>query len=289
LLDPRESEWEVSIITRAVILSSLIITIISVARLLIVSNYQTPIAIAISYSNGTISTLTGTLVPLIPALLPLATQLLALFTLGAILYNSEIRLALFLATMTAFSATMFVAPAKISTHENSPSSAMVGTFGTWVLTLLLSVAVVGSLIRHRMKGKNFIIGSVFIVILVVTTVAVSTIASYSLPSPSEMRHIPDVLRRVWLPAELISTNNGSENVGYVLKTDGNWTTILWDSDRNIEIMRTSNITSRMICRIGKPDRLPLIFVESTKIPKIKPCETSPLEYAPIPPPRIRLP
>lgn len=280
---------EVSIITRTVILSSLIITIISVARLLIVSNYQTPIAIAISYSNGTISTLTGTLVPLIPPLLPLATQLLAFFTIGAILYNSEIRLALLLAAMTAFAATMLVAPTKISTLEISPPLEMVGTFGTWVLTLLLLVFIVGSFIRRRMKGRQFIIGSAFIVILVVITVTVSTTASYALPSPSEMRHIPDVLRSVWLPAELIGTNNGSENVGYVLKTDGNWTTILWDSDRNIEIMRTSNITSRTICRMGKPDRLPLIFVESAKIPKIKSCEIFPSRYPLISPPRIHLP
>lgn len=269
---------EVTVINLILILSSITITIISVTRLLIVSNYQAPIAITLYYSSGTVNTLTGTLLPLVPALLPIITQLLAICTFGAVLFDSKMRFHLFLVTVTAFIATVFVAPSKVSIQDilhGSPE--IVRSFEPWVpwvLMILFATFVVVAFIGLRVRLVKFAIGSAFIAILMVIIVTVPTVASYSLPSPSEIQRIPDVLRRVWLPAELIGTKNGSVRVGYILKTDPSWTTIFWDSDRSIVIIKNSDITSRKICRIGPPDELPLISAQFSEVPKIEPCESS---------------
>jgi hypothetical protein len=278
---------EVAVINRIVaIISVAAVTIISIARLLIVSNYQTPIAIAVAASNGTVSTLTGTLVPLVPLFLPLTTQLLALCALGAMLFGLRVRFHLFFATATAFFSTIFVTPTKLSLDEALRSAS---GLEVWALVLFFSIFVVGIFVNLRVHVMEFTTGSAFVVILMVITVTVPTVASYSFPSLSEIRHIPDVLHRVWLPAEIIGMNDGSEYVGYVLKTDGVWTTILWDSDRSIVIVRSQNITSRTICRIGSPDGLPLISVQSAEVPKIEPCDFPVVRPVQIPPLRIRLP
>lgn len=279
---------EVAAINRIVAIISVAVTIISIARLLIVSNYQTPIAIAVAASNGTVSTLTGTLVPLVPLFLPLATQLLALCALGAMLFGFKIRLHLFFATAAAFFSTVFVTPTRLSLKDAlRPSSELVRSVEVWALVLFLNICFVA--INLRVHVIEFTTVSAFVVILMVITVTVPTVASYSFPSLSEIRRIPNVLHRVWLPAELIGMSDGSEHVGYVLKTDGVWTTILWDSDRSIVIVRSQNITSRTICRIGSPDGLPLISVQSTEVPKIEPCSFPVVRPAQISPLRVRLP
>jgi hypothetical protein len=281
---------EVTAINRTVVLSSVAITIISISRLLIVSDYQTPIAIMLAASNGAVSTLTGTLVPLVPLFLPFATQLLALCSLGAILVSSEMRHPLLLATANAFIATVFVTPTRISIRDISqPYSAVARNFEVWIPVLLLSIFVVATFISRRMRMMEIMTGSAFVVMLVVIIVAVSTVASYSFPSPREIRHIPDVLRRVWLPTERIDMNDNSGRVGYILKTDGFWTIILWDSDRSIAIVRSQNIISRTLCRLGPPDGLPLISVQSAEVPRIEPCELTSVGPVLIPPLRVRLP
>jgi hypothetical protein len=221
--------------------------------------------------------------------------LLALSALVAMLHKKEpagskVWHALLLAATIAFMATMLVAPTKISIQEILQFSDIVVAFAAWsFMAFVLLLFIVGAFIRQWMKEEKLAIAYASILGLVAITVAVPIFADYSLPSPSELRHVPDVLRRVWLPAELIGLSNGSERVGYVLKTDGNWTTILWDSDRSVEITRTSNIANRVICRIGRPDGLPLILVPLAEMPKIRSCEIPLIEHPLMPPPRVRLP
>jgi hypothetical protein len=281
---------EVAVINRIVAIVSLAVTITSIARLLIVSNYQTPVAVAVAASNGTASTLTGTLVPLVPLFLPLVTQLLAICAFGAMLSGSKMRHPLFLAAAAAFTSTIFVAPTRLAIKDIFQSySELLRNVGVLALTLVLLVSVVVSVIKPRVHAMEFITGSAFTVILVVIAVAVSTVTSYSFLSPSGMGHIPDVLRRVWLPAELIAMKDDPGRVGYVLKTDGIWATILWDSDRSIVIIRSQNIISRTLCRIGPPDGMPLISAQSAKVSKIEPCEFSVAGPVQISPLRVRRP
>jgi hypothetical protein len=264
-----------AVINRTVVISSVIVAIISIARLLVVSNYQTPTAIALADSSGAVSTLTGTLVPLVPVFLPFATQLLALCTFVAVVSGSELRLRLFLATTIAFMATVLVAPAKRSIQDLSHQYFEVArTVAIWVLVLLFLLSVVVIFIEPRAQMITFITGSTFIIMLVVITVAVPTLVAYSFPLPSEMWHIPEILHRVWLPTERVGMKDGLQRVGYVLKMDGNWATILWDSDRSIGMVKTVDVMSRTICRIGPPDGLPLISLQAAEIPRIEPCEFS---------------
>jgi hypothetical protein len=149
---------EVAAITRAVALSSFTITIIAIARLLIVSNYQTPISIALTASNGAVSTLTGTLVPLVPLLLPLVTQLLSLCTLGAILFDPKMQHSLLLSTTIAFIATVFVAPARISIRDISSSSEAVRSFesSTLVFCFLIMIVTIflANFLNHICERRN---------------------------------------------------------------------------------------------------------------------------------------
>lgn len=275
-------------INRTVVISSVIVSIISITRLLIVSNYQTPTAIAVAEANGAVSTITGTLVPLVPVFLPLATQLLALCTLVAIIVSSGSRLPLFFATAIAFMATILVTPTRRSIQDISHRPFEIARVaGMWVLVLLFIMSAIAIFINVRAQVVAFITGSTFFIMLVAIIVAVPTVATYSFPFPAEMRNIPDILRRVWLPTERIGMKDGSQHVGYVLKIDEGWATILRDSDRTIAKVKNADVVSRTICRVSPPDKLPLIFLQTTKVPKIEPCELSDMESVLLPLPLVR--
>lgn len=51
---------------------------------------------------------------------------------------------------------------------------------------------------------------------------------------------------MWLPMERIQINNEKAQTGYVLQSDGSWTTIL-TSERDVNLVRTPRIESRKIC------------------------------------------
>ena len=271
-------------LNRAVVVSSIIVSIISITRLLVVSNYQTPTAIALANSTGAVTTVTGTLVPLVPLFLPLATQLLAVCALVAIVSSSELRLSLLLATVIAFIATILVTPTKKSFYDISARSfEVIRAAGVWALIILFLISVLAIVIGlARIQAVHLITRSTLFILLVAIIVAVPTFVTYSFPLPSEMKQIPDIIHRMWLPPERIGMSNGASNVGYVLNMDNNWSTILWDSDRSVAKIKTSNILSRTICRIGPPDGLPLAFLPASQLPKIEPCELPDLGSKPAP-------
>src|SRR5439155_12053276 len=70
----------------------------------------------------------------------------------------------------------------------------------------------------------------------------------------------DAVARPWLPAESLTLANNSSprTVGYVLSSDGTWTVIMKESDRRLEIVRTSDVASRVPCRVGPDLGRPLI-------------------------------
>jgi hypothetical protein len=52
---------------------------------------------------------------------------------------------------------------------------------------------------------------------------------------------------VWLPAEVIHLQDGSQQVGYVLQVDGPWTTVLTEAHRQVIRVSSPALESRTIC------------------------------------------
>ncbi|MCI0689449.1 MAG: hypothetical protein L0Y54_19760 [Sporichthyaceae bacterium] len=58
--------------------------------------------------------------------------------------------------------------------------------------------------------------------------------------------------RPWMPAERLSTADGP-TVGYVV-SEGEWIRLLDENSRQIQILRTDQVTERVLCRIAPPAR-----------------------------------
>lgn len=95
-----------------------------------------------------------------------------------------------------------------------------------------------------------------------TVIAACTVLSVLLVTPQGM----------WLPLEQISTGSSSKSlVAYVLKETPNWTTTI-SSDKSIRVLRSSEITGRLICNQGDFQSIVTMLVGSNPSPRIK-CKT----------------
>ena len=54
----------------------------------------------------------------------------------------------------------------------------------------------------------------------------------------------------WLPPEVITFEDGSTTVAYVIKTDGDWTTLLLERDRLLRTEPSDRIVAREVCATG---------------------------------------
>jgi hypothetical protein len=95
--------------------------------------------------------------------------------------------------------------------------------------------------------------------LVIIIPMVSLLAVLIVGIGYKFRLTVDAVARPWLPAETVMLANPSSRiVGYTLSSDGTWTVILKESDRRLQIVRTSEVTSRVPCRVGPDLGRPLI-------------------------------
>jgi uncharacterized protein (UPF0297 family) len=242
-----------------VVVSPAAIILLSITRLLIVSNYQTTTAIAVASTSGAVTTLLGTLIPLVPVFLPYAAILLLVaairywFTLGA---NTAGRL--LIGSGLCFAATFLVCPTSKSLNEiRERGSAFIPTFRTALLILaalvILSMIVTGILSRGS-DDPTLNVFSAFLGtlglglggLLVAFLVVLAIITFYAFPIPQEARRIPEVARKVWLPPERIGLNEANQTiVGYVLSTADDWFTILREADRTVVRIPSDDIKSRL--------------------------------------------
>lgn len=66
---------------------------------------------------------------------------------------------------------------------------------------------------------------------------------------------PDLRRAVstpFLPSERVTTTTGATTTAYVLDSSSEWTTLLIDSTRTIEIVRTKDVIRREVCSVLGP-------------------------------------
>lgn len=271
---------------RTLTVSSILLTVVALSRLLVVSNYQVPTATAVARSLGPLSTLTGTVLPLFGLLLPISALALAVaaFTLpvatvlGAVSSPLVVLLRLFVAAVVMTGATLFVSPSGLprdavlldaATRTNS----FFGWADYFTIGLLMPLILVTGYMRAHETGnfpwERYImlcsLGSITLVFLV-------ALVTHGYPLMNQLRELPTSSTRMWLPAERVTLGDGTTRVGYVLDAGGDWTTILWDNDRTVGILITDQVRARQVCRLGLPDPLPLIS-RAVSSPVLSECAT----------------
>lgn len=221
-------------------------------KILIAARFDTSIAMAIASAGPPPTLLLGVLIGALPALMPLVIG----WGVGSVLARQRLgqpwggSLLLFaLGTMLALAILPFAQVLSLA-----------GVLGLWVAT-----EPVGRFFERRLErrverpavmprprrgsGRALVEG----VLLVGVTLWV-------LVYPS-----------MWLPQEVISVEGSGSRVGYVVAIDGGWATLLRESDRSIEYVRESAISSRTLCRpSGFKPTLPEIL-STGRVPSLPPC------------------
>jgi len=146
----------------ALLLSPLGLIIISVGRLLIISDYNTTTATAIASSTGYFNTLLGTLIPLVPAFIPYIALLLLL-------------LRQFVLSIVAFAFTAFIAPtplAQAATRQlvfSDTRQLFSQLLGNWIFIVLVVVIglVIGFAVWRYLDSFAEALAAVVVLVIVV--------------------------------------------------------------------------------------------------------------------------
>jgi hypothetical protein len=259
--------------TIALLLSPVGLLIISVTRLLIVSNYNPSTALAIASSGGYADTLLGTVIPLIPIIMP---YLALIF-----LFFNRVILAIL-----AFGATIFVSPVVVSRlaarnivekdwhyilHAATPIIVLMVVLAALVV-LLLVVELLG-------LGFNIFVRTLASIACIALIPLVSQLYSFSFARD----YYTELIRQPWLPTETITLASGQSFIGYVLSDDGDWLVALRNDNRAVYYYPGADVAKRQICQLSQAgQKLPLI----TFLPmqKNKPARTPVCGSPPVPAP-----
>lgn len=259
--------------TIALLLSPVGLLIISVTRLLIVSDYNPATGLAIASSGGYADTLLGTVIPLIPIIMPY----LAL----VFLFFNRVILAIL-----AFVATVFVSPVAAGRPAvrdivdrdwhfilHAPVVIIIIMIVLALLVIiLLSVELLG-------LGFNIFMRTLATIACIAFIPLVSQLYSFSLAPYTEL------IRQPWLPAETITLVSGQSFTGYVLSDDGAWLVALRNDNRAVYYYPGADVAKRQICQLSPArQEQPLITFPLTQ--ENKPARTplcgSPSALAPTP-------
>jgi hypothetical protein len=225
--------------TIALLLSPVGLLIISVTRLLIVSNYNPATALAIASSGGYADTLLGTVIPLIPIIMPY----LAL----VFLFFNRVILAIL-----AFAATVFVSP--VTTGRTAARNIVERDWHfiihaqalIIVIMLVLALLVVLLLVVELLGlGFNIFMRTLATIACVALIPLVSQLYSFSLA-----RNYTEPIRQPWLPAETITLVSGQSFTGYVLSDDGEWLVTLRNDNRAVYYYPGADVAKRQICQLN---------------------------------------
>jgi hypothetical protein len=235
--------------TLALLLSPVGILLVSVARLLIISDYNPVTASAIVSSGGYIDSLLGTIIPLVPVILPYIGLVLLFF-------NRVIPGVLALVAAAFVSPMTTSRPAALNLMSNDwhqvthpqplLTSAMILVAIIVFLLLLIELTTIGFTVFAR-------------TIATMVCILLIPVVGQLYPSPFNSQFYTQLIRQPWLPAETITTSSGAHFTGYVLADDGAWIVVLKDSHRTVIYYPSTEITGRQVCQIkAAPPATPLI-------------------------------
>jgi hypothetical protein len=288
---------------KAVLFSPAVILAATAVRLLIVANYNVPIAISVATSGGVVNALLGTTTMLIATFLPLIGLVLIMFR--------KLRLALLALTGAAF-----VSPAYGGVLDSvrtiwPRTKAWAGLIARhhyllfWTdereCIVLIAVAVFFTWwdvrVRRNENYKNLNLATRYneeqkqdyaiatlgwmagysIVIIIVTYLAFSVISSV-FRIPADSSEYSNALEEVWIPAETLTVTPGSPIVGYVLSTGDGWFVVLVNDTRTIEYIPANKISARSICELPQYSQKgpkPLINLATAQPVQVPLCPSAP--------------
>jgi hypothetical protein len=227
--------------TIALLISPIGVLFVSVARLLIISDYNPATASAIASSGGYVDALLGTVIPLIPLVLPYL-ALILLFV------NRVIPGLLALLAAALISPVAMSRPA--SDRLMDRNLAALGGASIPVLIILALLAVlVGVCLLVTLAGIGF--GTFARIAGVIACIGLLPTVAKLYPLPETGTYYHQLLRQPWLPAETITLSTGQRFTGYALGDSGSSVVILKDSTRTVSYYPDSDIVSRQICVTGR--------------------------------------
>jgi hypothetical protein len=272
---------------QTLIASPIVILIASAVRLLVISNQDSSVASTIASSRGVVGSLLGTVVPLLPPYLPLLALLLVLYrnilltvavAVAAVLvspaYDSAINGWRYVISSLPRLSTLVWHQEWETLYREAPRVSACAAVG-----LFFAFWGVGEVSRQRggadfltiVRGIRYIaLGVVYGVIC--TAGLLFTQAVYNVPF--DIDSMSQVLRRPWLPAEEITTNDGAVHVGYVISTSDGWFLILNEQDRSLDYVVAGSVTARKTCtpqEYRTEYRPPLIELRGGRQPNNRPC------------------
>jgi len=250
-----------------VLLSPIGLLMISVARLLVVSDYNPVIASAIVSSVGSVDTFLGSIIPLVPIFAPYLALVLLFF-------NRVIP------ALLTFLAVVFISPvaesrASVITLAETEGNLILhhGTIGYLMILFGVIFAFLwfGVLVGQNADAAVRTLGTVACLALIPFVLQVY-------PFPLSNEFYTQLIKQPWLPPEMITLSSGQVFVGYILSS-GTWVEILSEDTRRVHYVRADYVTHLHICRIQTtPLKPPLIalFPSGLNAPAFTPvCHESP--------------
>jgi hypothetical protein len=224
--------------TLALILSPVGILLLSVARVLIVADYNAATAAAIVTSGGYINALLGSVVPIVPILMPYVALVLLFFKR-------------FLLGIVALVVTALISPAAVSGAQAyviakrdlrliSHSSSII----VWIVELVVIGIVL--LIYVILAGPSALVTSVGTISSLALALYVLQIYSF----PNIASSYSELIRQPWMPAERITLSSGPPVIGYVLASTDTSLEVLLNSNRSIIFYPNGTVVREQICQVN---------------------------------------
>lgn len=250
--------------TIALLLSPVGILLISITRLLIVSNYNIETALTVASSAGYVNTLVGSLIPIVPVFMPflgLALLFLNRFILG----------------MLAFFAVIFSSPTAITRLQAlrvvKHDGLLLGRSGLPILGGVLLFVVVFGVLVTRSDDIRITLSTILGILLVPFVLLLY-------PLPTQGNFYAQQLQRPWLPAEQFTLTSHATFVGYLLSRSDGWFIVLVAPNRSIAYVHSGDVAGQRVCEIGPAGReRPLVAL--IKTPAFVPACPLPALAAPI--------
>lgn len=175
--NPTESSAWYNLVSRrtiTLILSPVGLLLLSAARLIIVSDYNTTTAITIATSNGYVNTLLGTTIPLIPVFAPYLALLLLLF-------------GRFFLSIIAFIFAAFITPTQITIGQMLSlvkadwDNLVIRLAGNQLLAILLLLMIAAILWANNRTSLDDAAGLAVVIVVILTLVTTASSQQSSLP------------------------------------------------------------------------------------------------------------
>ena len=250
--------------TIALLLSPVGLLLISVSRLLIISDYNPVTASAIASSGGYVDTVLGTVIPLVPIFLPYLALLLLFFgrvILGALTF-----------LIVALISPITKSGLGVSSLAKSDWRWIVHTHAPLLPIMILLAIPFFCLLLIELTGRG--LGVFFKTVATVACIALVPFVSQLYPFPLNNVFYTRLIRQPWLPSETITLRSGWKFTGYVLSDNGSWLVVLKEANRTIHYYRANRVAKREDCQIGQTLLTqPLITLTPAKVHKLSPTQS----------------